>query len=151
MVQGQRFRVSIGVAVVAATLACATAHRSAGVGDAPGNSTITQEQIARSADNNAWEVLKTNVRRYKYTEDRSGRPLQITTQRGASSIILADADSPLVVIDGARLADVRGLADLPASAIFSIDIMSGIRGTNTQGTNASAGVIYIHTRDASKP
>lgn len=151
MKQGHGLLVSVAIAIVAVTMACATVHRSADVGAPSVNSTITQEQIARSADNNAWEVLKTHVRRYRYTEDRSGRPLKITTQRGASSIILADADSPLVIIDGARLTDLLGLADLPASAIFSIDVMSGISGTNTQGTNASAGVIYIHTRDASKP
>ena len=151
MVQAQRSLVSVGIAIVASTLACATMHRSADVGAPWGNSTITQEQIARSSDNDAWEILKTHVRRYKYAEDRSGRPLKITTQRGASSIILADADSPLVIIDGARLTDLLGLADLPASAISSIDIMSGIQGTGTQGTNASAGVIYIHTRDASIP
>lgn len=151
MVHGQRRLVSLGITIVASTLACATVHRSPDTGEASGDSTITESQIARSADTNAWEILKTHARRYRYTEDRSGRPLQITTQRGVSSIVLADADSPLVVIDGARLADVKGLADLPASAIFSIDIMSGIRGTGTQGTNASAGVIYIHTRDASRP
>jgi hypothetical protein len=113
--------------------------------------TITQEQIARSAANTAWEVLKQNARRYTYQEDRMGRPLRIVAQRGVSSMELADADSPLVIIDGARVTDVGALAELQSGAIVSIQVQSGIRGTGTQGTNASAGVIYIHTREASNP
>jgi len=151
MVHSQRLRVTLGIALGASTIGCFSAHRQS-ASPAPGDDTIiTEEQIARSSDTSAWEILKSRVHRYRYTEDRSGRPLQITAQRGVSSIVLADADSPLVVVDGARLADVRGLADLPAGAISSIEIISGIRGTGIQGTNASAGVIYIHTREASKP
>lgn len=111
--------------------------------------TITKEQINRSSATSAWEVLKNVARSYTYLEDHSGRPFRIKGQRGASSMTLAGADEPLVIIDGARITELVTLADLPASAIYSIDILSGITGTSSQGTNASAGVIYIHTREAS--
>ena len=141
----------VGITGTWAFIACATlgAHKSSETSG--GTTTITQEQIERSAATNAWEVLKNNVRRYTYQEDRSGRPLRIIAQRGVSSITLSDADAPMVIIDGARLTDVGALAQLPSSAIASIEILSGIRGSGSQGTNASAGVIYIHTREASSP
>ncbi|MES2358966.1 MAG: TonB-dependent receptor plug domain-containing protein [Gemmatimonadota bacterium] len=140
-----------GVAAVASLLGCATAGVQKGDRTSDGTVTITQEQIARTSATSAWEVLKNEVRRYTYKEDRSGRPLRIVAQRGVSSIILSDSDAPMVIIDGARLTDIAALAQLPATAIASIEILSGIRGSGSQGTNASAGVIYIHTREASSP
>ncbi len=137
------------VALVATS--CASARGQDDSATFVGANTITQEQIRRSTATTAWELLKTSVRRYTYQEDRSGRPLRIVAQRGASSIILSDADSPMVIIDGARLTDISALAQLPVDALASIEILSGIRGSGSQGTNASAGVIYIHTREASTP
>jgi hypothetical protein len=141
----------VRLAVTASVMACASSNFVPDPATSGGTMTITQEQIARSAANTAWEVLKQNARRYTYQEDRMGRPLRIVAQRGVSSMELADADSPLVIIDGARVTDVGALAELQSGAIVSIQVQSGIRGTGTQGTNASAGVIYIHTREASNP
>lgn len=143
--------VRLGVASVGFLMACASGGTNRENATSGGAITITQEQIERSAATNAWEVLKNEVRRYTYHEDRSGRPLRIVAQRGVSSITLSDSDAPMVIIDGARLTDVSALAQLPASALASIEILSGIRGSGSQGTNASAGVIYIHTRGASSP
>jgi outer membrane cobalamin receptor len=86
---------------------------------------------------------------YNFSEDRYGRPRRITTKRGASTIVLAGSDSPLVLVDGARLGDVAALRDMPTDAVESIELQSGITGTSAQGTNAVAGVIYIHTKEAS--
>jgi outer membrane cobalamin receptor len=140
-----------GIAAVASLLGCAAAGIQKSDKTSGGGVTITQEQIERSSATSAWEVLKNDVRRYTYQEDRSGRPLRIVAQRGVSSIILSDSDAPMVIIDGARLTDIGALAQLSAGAISSIEILSGIRGSGSQGTNASAGVIYIHTREASSP
>lgn len=142
---------ALRITAAASVIACAAIPASQDPAPSDGAVRITQEQIARSEYTNAWQVLKAEGRRYTYFEDRSGRPLRISSQRGISSIILADADSPLIVIDGARISDLAVLADLSASAISSIEIFSAIRGTGSQGTNASAGVIYIHTREASTP
>jgi len=143
--------VLVGIAGTSLLMACAAAGARAVDATSGGTITISQAQIERSASTNAWEVLKNEARRYTYQEDRSGRPLRIVAQRGMSSITLSDSDAPMVIIDGAHLTDVAALAQLPAGAIASIEILSGIRGSGSQGTNASAGVIYIHTREASSP
>ncbi len=56
----------------------------------------------------------------------------------------------MIVVDGARLIDLTTLRDLTIGAIESVELLNGIAGTATQGTNASAGVIYIHTWEASQ-
>jgi len=55
----------------------------------------------------------------------------------------------MIVIDGARLIDLASLRDLPAQAIESVELLGGIAATAAQGTNAAAGLIYIHTWEAS--
>ncbi len=111
--------------------------------------TFTAEQIARSGFTNAWDFLRARARQYDFYEDRYGRPRGIKTRRGRSTINMAGSDMPMILIDGARLSDFSALRDLPADAISSIEVLSGITGTAAQGTNAAAGVIYIHTWEAS--
>ncbi len=111
--------------------------------------TITAEEITRSGFTNAWDFLRARARRYDFYEDRYGRPRGIKTRRGRSTINMADSDTPMIVVDGARVSDFTALRDLPTDAISSIELLDGIAGTVSQGTNASAGVIYIHTWEAS--
>lgn len=111
---------------------------------------ITADEIARSGASNAWDLLRIRARAYEFTEDRYGRPRFIRTRRGRSTLNVAGADMPMIVIDGARLTDLVSLRDLSVGAIESVELLNGIAGTATQGTNASAGVIYIHTWEASQ-
>lgn len=111
---------------------------------------ITADEIARSGASNAWDLLRIRARAYEFTEDRYGRPRFIRTRRGRSTLSVAGADMPMIVIDGARLTDLVSLRDLSVGAIESVELLNGIAGTATQGTNASAGVIYIHTWEASQ-
>jgi outer membrane cobalamin receptor len=110
---------------------------------------IGADEIARSSCTNVWDLLRKRARMYNYSEDRYGRPRSITTKRGASTISLAGSDSPIVLVDGARISDVGALRDMPTDAVESIELQNGISGTSSQGTNAVAGVIYIHTKEAS--
>jgi outer membrane cobalamin receptor len=110
---------------------------------------IGADEISRSPSTNAWDLLRRRARQYDFREDQYGRPRDIRTRRGASTINIAGADSPLILIDGARIIDFACLRDLSTGSIQSVELMSGIRGTVSQGTNASAGVIYIHTWEAS--
>jgi outer membrane cobalamin receptor len=112
---------------------------------------ITSEDIARTAYTNAWDLLRGKARRYDFSEDVFGRPRSIRIRRGRSTINMAGGDVPMILVDGARLTDITALRDLPANAIESVELMSGINGTASQGTNSSAGVIYIHTWEASEP
>lgn len=137
-----------GIFFAASLSSCATAsHRSTEA--APRADLITSEEIAHSSSTNVWDLLRKRARQYNFAEDRYGRPRFITTKRGRSTISLAGSDSPLVLIDGARLTDVAALRDMPTDSVESIEIQSGINGTSAQGTNAVAGVIYIHTKEAS--
>lgn len=117
--------------------------------DPVGNQTYSSDQIAQSGTATAWEFLRRNVRKYDYGEDRYGAPRSIKTRRGRSSIVTADSDTPLIIIDGARIIDFGVLRDLSTDSIESIELYSGINGTALLGTNAAAGVIYIHTWQAS--
>jgi hypothetical protein len=111
--------------------------------------TISAEEIARSGFGNAWDLLRARAHRYDFYEDRYGRPRGIKTRRGRSTISVADSDTPMILVDGARLSDFGALRDMPCDAISSIELLNGIAGTVSEGTNAAAGVIYIHTWEAS--
>lgn len=110
---------------------------------------ISSDEISRSPSTNAWDLLRRRARQYDFREDQYGRPRDVRTRRGRSTINIAGADTPLILIDGARIVDVASLRDISTGSIESVELMSGIRGTVAQGTNASAGVIYIHTWEAS--
>jgi outer membrane cobalamin receptor len=110
---------------------------------------ISADEISRSPSTNAWDLLRRRARQYDFKEDQYGRPRDIRTRRGRSTINIAGADTPIILVDGARIIDIASLRDLPTGSIQSVELLSGIRGTASQGTNAAAGVIYIHTWEAS--
>ena len=144
-------RISLALCCAAITTACASSapnryvdHRSQ-----YGDAVITGDQIDAQHAPNAWELLRQLVPRYTYVEDRGGRASSIHARRGRSSISLANSEAPMVIVDGARLSSLELLQDMPTDAIDRIELLGGSRGTSAQGTNASAGVIYIHTRSGS--
>jgi outer membrane cobalamin receptor len=111
---------------------------------------ISAEEISRSSSTNAWDLLRKRARQYDFSEDQYGRPVEVHIRRGRSTIAVANADTPIIIVDGARVIDVGFLRDLSAESIESVELLSGINGTVAQGTNAAAGVIYIHTWEASQ-
>ena len=126
------------------TLGCshATSNRTR-THPSAGGLVITAAQIERSGGKNAWEVLKYDAPMLTLEEDRNGNPARIHWH-GRSSIYLEDA--PVVIVDGVRAADWKVLGQIPAGQIETIDIISGIEGTTYYGTNATSGVIEIHTK-----
>ena len=145
-----RRRNSLILLLSAASLSgCVNPSRAPHELSANSTETFTAEQIAHSGFTNAWDFLRARARRYDFYEDRYGRPRGIKTRRGRSTINMAGSDMPMILIDGARVSDFTALRDLPSDAISSIDLLSGITGTAAEGTNAAAGVIYIHTWEAS--
>ncbi len=111
-----------------------------------GTDIITGEQIQKSTATNVWDLLRARAYKYDFKEDRNGVPSTIQTRHGRSSVALRDSDTPLVLVDGARLTDFRFLRQMTTDSIDMIEMMNGITGTVAQGTNASAGVIVIHTK-----
>lgn len=143
MVQFRRSAVLVAAYLVW-MLGCsrATANRSH-TGPSAGGVVITAAQIERSGGKNAWEVLKYDAPMLTLEDDRNGNPARIHWH-GRSSIYLEDA--PVVIVDGVRSADWKVLGQIPAGQIETINIISGIEGTTYYGTNATSGVIEIHTK-----
>lgn len=138
-------RSAVGITLsLAAALGCsrATANQTTTAPSA-GGTVITADQIERSGGKNAWEVLKHDAPMLTLEEDRNGNPARIHWH-GRSSIYLEDA--PVVIVDGVRSADWKVLGQIPAGEIETIKILSGIEGTTYYGTNATSGVIEIHTK-----
>lgn len=144
-------RLSLSSLLVLTSVACAsgTPSRYAPNSSPFGDAVITGDQIDAQHAANAWELLRQLVPRYTYVEDRGGRASSIHAHRGRSSISLANSEAPMVIVDGARLSSLELLQDMPTDAIDRIELLGGSRGTSSQGTNATAGVIYIHTRSGS--
>ncbi len=108
---------------------------------------ITEEEIQRSGAATAWDVLKREASVMTFGHNRHGQPARLG-RRGQASIVLED--SPLVIIDGVRMADFRVLADLPASTLRDIWVLNGIDGTTYYGTDAVAGVVLVRTKRGSE-
>jgi outer membrane cobalamin receptor len=104
---------------------------------------ITEEMIARSRGQTAWEVLRREAPQLTYRENRSGQATGMT-RRGRGSIVLNDA--PMLFVDGVRNPDFRSLQQLPASILLSIEVLTGADGTTYYGTDAEGGVILVHTK-----
>ena len=104
---------------------------------------ITEERIAKSGGQNAWEVLRREAPQITFSENRNGQATAMT-RRGRSSFVLND--SPMVIIDGSRNQDIKALQSLPASALMSIEVLTGQEGTTYYGTDAVGGVIIIKTK-----
>ena len=104
---------------------------------------ITEQMIARSGGQTAWEVLRREVPQMSYGENRNGQATGME-RRGRSSILLND--HPMLFIDGVRIQEVSTLQQLPASILLSIEVLTGADGTTYYGTDAEGGVILVHTK-----
>jgi outer membrane cobalamin receptor len=104
---------------------------------------ITEEMIAKSGGQNAWEVLRREAPQISFSENRNGQATAMS-RRGRSSFVLND--SPMVIIDGVRNQDIKALQSLPASTLMRIEVLTGIEGTTYYGTDAVGGVIVIKTK-----
>jgi outer membrane cobalamin receptor len=105
---------------------------------------ITEETIARSGGQTAWEVLKKEAPQLTYGERRDGRPSKLE-RRGTASFVLND--SPLLFVDGVQVIDIQRLQTIPASTLHSIEVLNGLDGTTYYGSNAVSGVILIISKN----
>jgi len=143
-----RLGITLTVAALLTTAAaCATAHPTReGEDHTPRRGYahyLTAQEIKDSGARNAWEALR-RLGGVRLQETPDGKPQRIRPTRGAATIVLDD--SPIVVLDGARLLDYDVLRALPARQIASIEFLSGIEGTFKHGSGAGGGAIVIRTR-----
>ena len=124
--------------------ACLSIHPSRVVPHSDGGRIIiTEEMIARSGGQTAWEVLRREAPQITFGENRSGQATGMT-RRGRGSIVLSEA--PMLFVDGVRNPDFRSLQQLPASVLQSIEVLTGADGTTYYGTDAEGGVILVRTK-----
>ncbi len=135
----------LAIPAVLATLACSSLKPLHGDPIAAEGRLITQDMIARTDARNAWDVIRRTGMFRMSDESGSARP-SIRTRRGRSSILVAGADVPHIIVDGTRMDDAAYLYVIPASSIASIQILNGIDGGVREGLNSGAGVIYVNTR-----
>lgn len=115
----------------------------------PSGRIITEEMIASYRVTNAWEVLR-RTGLYRMSRDAgTGRPAEIKSRRGRTSVVLYGSDIPRVIVDGARISDLRFLRDIPAASIAWIQLLNGMDGTVQEGTNSGGGVIVIVSKAGS--
>lgn len=136
-------RYALPTACLVALTGCASIRPLDATLAAPSGKFITEAMIARYNAPNAWEVLRHTGMFHMSRDAGTGRPAEIKSRRGRTSVVLYGSDIPLVIVDGARLIDLRSLRDIPASSIAWIQLLNGMEGTLQEGTNSGAGVILI--------
>ncbi|HSU17684.1 Plug domain-containing protein [Longimicrobium sp.] len=134
-------------ALLATTAGCATLHPARdGESHSPARSTshyLSSQEIKESGAQNAWEVLR-RLGGVRLQETADGTPVGIRPTRGHQTIVLDD--TPIVLLDGARLLDFALLRSVPARQIDSVEFLNGINGTLKHGTGGGGGAIVILTR-----
>jgi outer membrane receptor protein involved in Fe transport len=103
---------------------------------------VNAAAIRGSGASTAWEALKFTVRTHRFS-DYQGIPVSIQSSRGQGSLTLRE--EPQVFLDGVRLTDITLLRMIPASNLFSIEVLTGPDATTRYGTSAVAGVILLET------
>jgi outer membrane receptor protein involved in Fe transport len=106
---------------------------------------ITESDIARMSVRTAWDAVRLRVPRFSYAQDVNGRPERVRIQQQRS--INAD-ETPLLVVDGARVGDVRYLTQIPASDVQAIHILDSEAATPLYGIAAAGGAIVVVTKQA---
>jgi len=104
---------------------------------------ITEQMIARSGGETAWDVLRREAPQISFRENRNGQATSMS-RRGRSSILLND--TPMLLVDGVRSPDLKTLQQIPATTLLSIEVLTGLEGTTYYGTDAVGGVILVHTK-----
>jgi outer membrane cobalamin receptor len=105
--------------------------------------TIGEADIARMGVATAWDVVRMRVPRLSFAPGGSGQAtgVRIQTQRSVN----AD-ETPLLVVDGMHVADLRYLNDLPASEVHAIHILDSDVAEPLYGLAAAGGAIVVETK-----
>lgn len=102
---------------------------------------VTRDEIVRSGARTAWQALRRTTSLHMEAIG-SGSPARVS-HRGHGSFHLSDA--PLVVLDGAPLADWKELHRIPADDLSAIRVRSSGNAAIEYGSRAKNGVIELYT------
>jgi len=137
--------VVVAIPAILGSLACSSLAPLSGDPIAPSGRLITQRMIASTNAKDAWDVVK-RTGMFRMSDGSASTRPWIRSRRGRSSILVAAADAPHIIVDGTRIDDAAYLYVIPANSIASIQILNGIDGSAREGLNSGAGVIYVTTR-----
>ena len=104
---------------------------------------ITESEIARMSVRTAWDAVRLRVPRFSYAQDEKGRPEGVRIQPQRS--VFAD-ETPLLVVDGARVGDILYLNQIPASDVRAIHILDSEAATPLYGIVAAGGAVVVETK-----
>jgi len=104
---------------------------------------ITEQDIAQMGARTAWDAIRTRVPRLRYGTDQNGQPTNVRIQEPRS--VNAD-ETPLVIVDGARVGDIQYLDDISASDVHLIRVIAGESATQLYGIGAASGAIVVETK-----
>lgn len=118
---------------------------TAGPPTSTGSRVITREQIARLNVLDAYAVLE-RLGGYRMAQNDRGN-VSVRQRRGQTSLTNANADRPVLVVDGTQLSDYDMLHRIRALEIERIELVSPGDATQRFGTASSgAGAIIVVTR-----
>jgi hypothetical protein len=118
---------------LATAIACASAAGGGTTVDTNSPNIITADQIAASAQTNAYDVVSRL------------RP-NFLKSRGRTTVYGQGSDYPTVFLDGQSYGDLSSMRNIAASQISSIHFIRGTDAVTTYGMQYGAGVIDIRTR-----
>jgi hypothetical protein len=140
-------RLAVALALGAGTACASSPGRPASRADGDGSSRIvTAEKIEHMNVSTAWDVVRKSGFMVSVSSDKNGRPTRLQSRRGRSSVVLANSDTPLVLLDGVRTNDFRVLEQVPARTLLYVRYLTGIEATVSQGTGVGGGMIEVRTR-----
>jgi hypothetical protein len=116
-----------------AVMACASAGGGGTTVDANSPNVITGDQIAASAQTNAYDVVSRL------------RP-NFLKSRGRTTVYGQGSDYATVFLDGQSYGDLSSMRNIAASQISSIHFIRGTDAVTTHGMQYGAGVIDIRTK-----
>ncbi len=106
---------------------------------------ISEADIARMSVQTAWDVVRMRAPRLTFGLDATGRPTRIRVQETRSA--MAD-ETPLLVVDGMRVADIMYLSQIPAFDVYAIHILDAEAAEPLYGLPAAGGAIVVETKRA---
>lgn len=136
---------SMAMLLLGATVACGPSAHLRPPLTPDGSIVYTSDDIAKMQVSSAWDVVEWSGQ-MNMSEATDGRSATIRNREGRSSLLLAGADMPLLIVDGVRVEDPRILRRIPAPSIQTLRITDGMHSAIKEGTGSTGGVIAITTK-----
>lgn len=133
---------SMAMLLLGATVACGPSNHLRPPLAPDGSLVYTATDIAKMQVSTAWDVVRWSGE-MDMSEATNGSAATIRNREGHSSLLLASADMPLLIIDGVRENDPMLLQRIAAADIKRLTITDGLHSAIKEGTGSTGGVINI--------